>query len=59
MRSGAGGWADAPGGVTTMELRNEGRPSGSKSIAVPFMRLAMKRENQKDLRRLKDLLATD
>ena len=49
-------WRDAPGGGTTMELRNEGAPSGFSSIAAPFMKLAMKRENRKDLRRLKELL---
>jgi hypothetical protein len=49
-------WSDAPGGGTTMELRNEGQPSGFKAIATPVMRLAMKRENRKDLRALKDLL---
>ena len=51
-------WSDAPGGATTMQLRNEGQPSGFKSVAAPFMKLAMKRENRKDLRRLKDLLET-
>ena len=49
-------WADAPGGGTTMELRNEGEPSGFKAIAAPLMKAAMRRENQKDLRRLKALL---
>jgi uncharacterized membrane protein len=49
-------WADAPGGGTRMELRNEGQPAGFKSVAVPFLSLAMKRENRKDLRRLKQLL---
>ena len=49
-------WADAPGGGTAMELRNQGEPSGFKSIAAPLMKLAMKRENRKDLRRLKQLL---
>lgn len=50
------GWADAPGGGTTMELRNRGEPAGFKSVAAPFMSLAMKRENRKDLRRLKQIL---
>jgi uncharacterized membrane protein len=49
-------WRDAPGGGTTMELRNEGEPSGFASIAAPVMKLAMKRENRKDLRQLKELL---
>ena len=49
-------WRNAPDGGTTMELRNEGEPSGFKSIAAPVMKLAMRRENRKDLRRLKQLL---
>ena len=49
-------WRDAPGGGTAMELRNTGEPSGFKALGMPFMKLAMKRENRKDLRRLKELL---
>jgi uncharacterized membrane protein len=49
-------WRDTPGGGTTMDLRNTGQPSGFTSAAAPLMRLAMKRENRKDLRRLKQLL---
>jgi uncharacterized membrane protein len=49
-------WTDAPNGGTTMELRNEGEPTGFKSVAAPLMKVAMKRENRKDLRRLKELL---
>jgi len=49
-------WTYAPGEGTTMELRNDGEPSGFKAIAAPLMKLAMKRENRKDLRRLKALL---
>jgi polyketide cyclase/dehydrase/lipid transport protein len=49
-------WRDAAGGGTTTELRNDGEPSGFASIAAPVMKLAIKRENRKDLRRLKELL---
>jgi uncharacterized membrane protein len=49
-------WNEGPEGGTTMELRNQGEPSGFKVMAAPLMRLAMKRENRKDLRRLKELL---
>jgi uncharacterized membrane protein len=49
-------WADAPGGGTAMELRNDGEPSGFKAVAAPLMARAMRRENEKDLRRLKELL---
>ena len=49
-------WRDSPDGGTTMELRNDGDPSGFRSILAPFMKLAIKRENRKDLRKLKELL---
>ena len=49
-------WADAPGGGTAMALRNRGEPSGFAAIAAPLMKLAMRRENRKDLARLKELL---
>jgi uncharacterized membrane protein len=51
-------WRDTPGGGTTMELRNHGEPSGFKVVAAPLMAAAMRRENRKDLRRLKRLLET-
>ena len=43
-------------GGTSMELRNSGEPSGFKSVAAPLMAPALRRENRKDLRRLKALL---
>jgi uncharacterized membrane protein len=49
-------WSDAGAGRTAMELRNQGEPSGFGAVAAPVMRLAMRRENRKDLRRLKGLL---
>ena len=49
-------WRDAPGGGTTMELRNQGESAGFKAVAAPFIKLAMRRENRRDLRRLKQLL---
>ena len=49
-------WSDAPGGGTRMKLRNAGEPTGFKAVAAPLMRLAIARENRKDLRRLKALL---
>jgi uncharacterized membrane protein len=48
-------WADADGG-TRMALRNRGEPSGFSSVAAPLMARAMRRANQKDLRRLKSIL---
>ena len=49
-------WADAAADHTLMRLRNTGEPSGFSAVAAPVMKLAMRRENRKDLRRLKELL---
>jgi uncharacterized membrane protein len=49
-------WADAGGDATRMTLRNRGAPAGFKRVAAPFMARAMRRANEKDLRRLKELL---
>ena len=48
-------WEDAGAG-TRMTLRNRGEPAGFKAIFAPFMVRAVRRANQKDLRRLKQLL---
>jgi hypothetical protein len=47
---------DAPGGATRMTLRNRGEPAGFGKVAAPAMALAMRRANQADLRRLKEIL---
>jgi uncharacterized membrane protein len=49
-------WADAGPGTTRMTLRNRGEPSGFKKVAGALMERAMRRANEQDLRRLKDLL---
>jgi hypothetical protein len=49
-------FADAPGGVTRMTLRNRGEPAGFAKVAGPVMARAMRRANGKDLRRLKEIL---
>lgn len=41
---------------TRMTLRNRGIPNGFSALLTPLLKLAMKRANQKDLQRLKQLL---
>jgi hypothetical protein len=49
-------WADAGGGTTRMGLRNRGEPAGFAALAAPVMARAVRRANEKDLARLKELL---
>ena len=49
-------WEDAGEGATRMTLRNRGEPSGFAAVGAPLMARAMRRANQADLRRLKELL---
>jgi uncharacterized protein YndB with AHSA1/START domain len=49
-------WQDSGDGRTRMTLRNRGEPSGFSNLAAPLMAAAMRRENRKDLSRLKRLL---
>jgi Polyketide cyclase / dehydrase and lipid transport len=49
-------WEDAPGGATRMVLRNRGAPVGFSRWIAPFMAVAVRRANRKDLVRLKSIL---
>ncbi|GAB3523838.1 SRPBCC family protein [Arthrobacter monumenti] len=49
-------WADAPDGGTHMTLINRGEPSGFSKLAAPLMSVAMRRANNKDLKKLKKIL---
>ena len=49
-------WEDAGDGATRMTLRNRGEPAGFAKVAAPAMARAMRRANQADLRRLKQIL---
>jgi hypothetical protein len=49
-------WSDAGEGATRMTLRNRGNPAGFKRAAAPLMARAMRRANEKDLARLKQIL---
>jgi hypothetical protein len=43
-------------GKTKMTLRNRGEPKGFSKLVGPLMASAMRRANQKDLARIKQLL---
>lgn len=49
-------WKTAANNQTLMQLRNAGSPAGFSRLFAPFMAGAMRRANQKDLIRLKQLL---
>jgi hypothetical protein len=49
-------WEELGPAETRMSLRNAGIPSGFSKLAAPFVAAAMRRENRKDLRRLKEIL---
>jgi uncharacterized protein YndB with AHSA1/START domain len=49
-------WEDAPDGGTRMTLRNQGAPTGFSKLAAPFMAMAIRHANGKDLREIKRIL---
>jgi len=48
-------WEDTADGATRMTLRNRGEPSGFAAVTAPVITRAMRRANEADLRRLKEL----
>ena len=49
-------WKEVSPDVTWMSLRNRGKPTGFTKIIAPFISIAMKNANYKDLKRLKQLM---
>jgi uncharacterized membrane protein len=52
-------WSPTSDGCTRMTLRNRGEPSGFSKLAAPLLAMAMRRENRKDLARLRAMLESD
>ena len=51
-------WRAIDDNSTRMTLRNHGEPAGFSNLAAPFMAMAMRRANRKDLRNLRSILQT-
>jgi uncharacterized membrane protein len=51
-------WQAIDHNSTRMTLRNRGEPAGFSKLATPFMAIAIRRANRKDLRNLRSILET-
>jgi hypothetical protein len=49
-------WESMDQDTTIMKLRNRGNPDGFSRIFTPFMSYMMRRANNKDLRKIKEIL---
>ncbi|MGG3467536.1 SRPBCC family protein [Neobacillus pocheonensis] len=49
-------WESLTENSTLMKLRNRGNPTGFSKMVAPFMASMMKKANNKDLKKIKDIL---
>ncbi len=49
-------WKAVDANTSSMILRNAGQPSGFSKLFAPFMEIAMRRANKKDLKLLKSII---
>ena len=49
-------WKTIDGNITRMSLQNKGNPGGLSKLLTPFLSFAIKKANNKDLQRLKEII---
>jgi uncharacterized membrane protein len=49
-------WEGIDSNATRMKLRNGGKPSGFSKLFAPFMKMMMRKANEKDLKKIKQII---